>query len=1174
MAIDKQASIEKRAGAFKNYNVPVTKDGRPLPKNENGEYLDPATGQAYDPEVHGNVRRISRPVLNQEDLLDKFNFPLQARTLKLKKTQDIVRELQTAVNVSTCGVVNFVIGRDKDNWEAILRAAFPPGSGVAYKGFDGYEISASNWGNIEGCRNMLLQMILGNPTGIDRQTLDHYRRITTEMDAAPQEGSRPKPATPMAVLEPTKARAMFPPQGVPGTEAVSLRPGGQAPAAPQGGGGGDPNVRLYENILNHIEQLQAGAEEALRRMREIENRHDLEKDPNDPDKISQAKRYDDLKAYYDMCQRYIALRRSELPAIPMPFGGTTYDGTGFLDVTDVKKLFGRLAALSDPKKTIEYHVAETGAARNAPPPNEAMVKRVYEKHRLDMVSAVKAIQKSSSPDVQQACKIVLDIIEKPLEQIRAVAPEAFDRAISSLCTKITGQNRVLIVNNVDKSGLVDPGHDESGPLRFLADDVILDNFAPRSRRNKKAIVFVSRRPMSFGFDGAVWVPKVQTSMLVDEEEGMAIVSLFIEKCREAVRKRMEDVKARNARRARLPPGAPVPKELEIPPEFANLSLAVVNVDVSDIRRLAQMVEGKTQQAAYDFLYGVFSGIVDKKTGGIDGTMLSREARHKRNDEVRETSTFTDTAGKTFNLFRALARKEPKKSMEDYIYSRRTDWGKKVEELRNLVNLARSKSSEQRDLMARKHQIVMSGAAPGSEGATEVHRINKEIHDIDIVMRNLLQNDVKHFIILWGDPGCGKSVFAEVLAKMLGFDLVKCDVGQTRGGLVGQSEAFNKAMLDAIKRMSDVVIRIDEIDTQIAGREEEGRSTASAGQIGQFLEFFEEEQITLKERNIFIIATTNNPERVRGALVNRGDLHHVHLAYDQDTYMDFLDSAMNIIKSEQPLGLMYDPEATTPQSHDLWDETMRFWDSLRPDFPRMAQALVPTRMPIRTLVNFIYKMFAMHHQWVESRARTRLWSEDREKYKKKYSGYSKRDRDDNVVGWDPPTMSGFPFTADNFCRAAQMTHAEDRGERLDPNNPAHRARMSEGSGWVYGTGTLEAQINGRAEEGGGAASPQAEFDLFGGQGQDDMMPPASETTVASNDYYYEQLVKSGFARKVAQQAAQQAVAQPAQPQASETFKQACDRIAAGEFRDGDVYEDGVFGVYPIPPLRKIQAQSKE
>ena len=46
------------------------------------------------------------------------------------------------------GIVNFVIGNETDVADAILKYAFPPGSGIVYKGIegDGYDINTYSMG--------------------------------------------------------------------------------------------------------------------------------------------------------------------------------------------------------------------------------------------------------------------------------------------------------------------------------------------------------------------------------------------------------------------------------------------------------------------------------------------------------------------------------------------------------------------------------------------------------------------------------------------------------------------------------------------------------------------------------------------------------------------------------------------------------------------------------------------------------------------------------------------------------------------------------------------------------------------------------------------------------------------------------------------------------------------
>jgi hypothetical protein len=253
-----------------------------------------------------------------------------------------------------------------------------------------------------------------------------------------------------------------------------------------------------------------------------------------------------------------------------------------------------------------------------------------------------------------------------------------------------------------------------------------------------------------------------------------------------------------------------------------------------------------------------------------------------------------------------------------------------------------------------------------------------------------------------------------------------------------------------------------------------------------------------------------------------------------------------------------PDDNKPLSKDLWEETEAYWNTLSPHFPEMAAALVPTGLNFRNLGDFISKMFAAHGEYVDSIIKLRLYESNLDRYKRRYSAFKTIDKKTQAVSWPKPSIDGFPFTAENFIKAAALTYPVDKdGRRVEPQaNRDFILRIH------YGVEELRQSINNPAP-----ATNQPELNLGYNNNTINLMPEVDDQVVASTDYYAKQLVKAGFAKYIDEmekkaQAAQQAMEEP------ETLQAQLKRIALGDIRPDDSYEFPGLVIYPIPNIKKV------
>lgn len=123
------------------------------------------------------------------------------------------------------------------------------------------------------------------------------------------------------------------------------------------------------------------------------------------------------------------------------------------------------------------------------------------------------------------------------------------------------------------------------------------------------------------------------------------------------------------------------------------------------------------------------------------------------------------------------------------------------------------------------------------------------------------------ILLLGVQGCGKSLTAKAISNIWRLPLLRFDVGQVFGSLVGSSEENIRRAIKVAESVSPVVFWVDEIDKAFRGSRGSGASTdggTSARVFGTFLTWLSE-----KKKPVFVIATANDISLLPPELMRKG-----------------------------------------------------------------------------------------------------------------------------------------------------------------------------------------------------------------------------------------------------------------------------------------------------------------
>jgi len=121
------------------------------------------------------------------------------------------------------------------------------------------------------------------------------------------------------------------------------------------------------------------------------------------------------------------------------------------------------------------------------------------------------------------------------------------------------------------------------------------------------------------------------------------------------------------------------------------------------------------------------------------------------------------------------------------------------------------------------------------------------------------------VLLAGVQGCGKSLSAKAIARLLGFPLVRMDLSTLLESARGSSEQNLREVLHTMETIAPSVLWLEEIDKAFAGFDTEAATDATIARIvGRFLTWLQEHTAP-----VFVVATANNVARLPPELLRRG-----------------------------------------------------------------------------------------------------------------------------------------------------------------------------------------------------------------------------------------------------------------------------------------------------------------
>ena len=135
------------------------------------------------------------------------------------------------------------------------------------------------------------------------------------------------------------------------------------------------------------------------------------------------------------------------------------------------------------------------------------------------------------------------------------------------------------------------------------------------------------------------------------------------------------------------------------------------------------------------------------------------------------------------------------------------------------------------------------------------------------------------LLIVGIPGTGKSLTAKATAGAFSLPLLRLDMGRVFGGIVGQSEANLRSVIQTAEAIAPCVLWIDEIEKGFSGSKSSGSTDGgtSSRVFGSFLSWMQE-----KDQPVFVVATANDFSKLPPEFLRKG-------RFDEMFFVDLPDA---------------------------------------------------------------------------------------------------------------------------------------------------------------------------------------------------------------------------------------------------------------------------------------------
>ncbi|KAL9180001.1 hypothetical protein ACHAXT_007971 [Thalassiosira profunda] len=169
------------------------------------------------------------------------------------------------------------------------------------------------------------------------------------------------------------------------------------------------------------------------------------------------------------------------------------------------------------------------------------------------------------------------------------------------------------------------------------------------------------------------------------------------------------------------------------------------------------------------------------------------------------------------------------------------------------------------------------------------------------------------VLLYGPPGCGKTLLAKAIANESGANFISVKGPELLDKYVGESERSVRVVFERARSSSPCIIFFDELDSLAPKRGSDGGGGGGVSErvVNQLLT---EMDGLDSRRSVFVIAATNRPELIDPAMLRPGRLDkllYVPLPSPDDRHsiLRALGSKVNLAADVDLRAIAHDPHAT-------------------------------------------------------------------------------------------------------------------------------------------------------------------------------------------------------------------------------------------------------------------------